>query len=282
MEVLLPGRSWKMIRTKALSEGLQRESFSHSLRRNGDMSTLLSGSVEASYWLGFLTADGHFSQCGMISVQLSTVDRKHLEKLASFVGSAVHDYDRSSEVRVRHLEVCRSISGRFHFTNRKTYECPVLPEMTDEQFIAYLAGFIDGDGHISAGKQGSIRVKLHGSWLVFLERLSDRYQSIFGTTPSVWLNGGGRAVMDILGFETIGELKRRVLALGVPVMERKWSKIDEDRIGQVRRRSQNIKLAHSLRATGMLQREIAEAIGVSQNTVWRYLKESVSDLDWEQ
>lgn len=75
---LLP-KTWVAINQKAYVLGLKRKN------KNSDLSVLLNEDPITYYWIGFLMADGHFSEKGLIQVNLSICDIDHLNKLGKFI-----------------------------------------------------------------------------------------------------------------------------------------------------------------------------------------------------
>lgn len=60
------------------------------LQRNKKLYKLLENSPEAYYWLGFLFADGHFTQSNRLVLSVSIKDKVHLERFIKFIGIQSH------------------------------------------------------------------------------------------------------------------------------------------------------------------------------------------------
>lgn len=123
---LFPDRSWEGIKIHAARTlGIKRP------KRKARLESLLDGSPEAYYWIGFLVADGHFDQRGLIGLDISSKDKEHLQKYAVFVETGIRDYDGMSTVRAMNPEVSEKIRREFHLSHRKSYENPRLPSLSD-------------------------------------------------------------------------------------------------------------------------------------------------------
>lgn len=228
---LIPNRTWNAIVLRALRLGVSRKDFSNQSLRYGNLEKLLDGSLEANYWIGFLLADGNFSKRGGVNLRIGKADAEHIEKYASFLGTTPWYNQKREEVDVsiQNPSVCEELSKRFSLTHRKTYTGAILPDMNDDQFIALLVGFIDGDGNVCSSHRNNvwIRIGLHKSWSGFLESISERISRITGTDPvSVRCHGDRYSHLNIANLSVQSFIKTKAIEMGLPLMERKWDKID--------------------------------------------------------
>ena len=105
---------------------------------------------EASYWAGFIAADGCVDDKGRVRFYLQLSDSTHLEKFARFVGST-HKLNLDSNRNRCSLEfTCKAMVEdllRWNITPRKsiTYTPPENLRYTAD----FLRGVVDGDGTIS-------------------------------------------------------------------------------------------------------------------------------------
>ncbi len=112
--------------------------------------------------------------------------------------------------------------------NNKTYNPPKIKtfkSFTNEQALAFLVGFIDGDGSIN--KNGSIiKMENHASWC-FVHRFFLRsIKKWFGDCRrKQGINKRGYSVSYLSDKTVTQKLKNEVLKLGLPAMERKWNRI---------------------------------------------------------
>lgn len=131
---------------------------------------------EALYWIGFLYADGYVrekSNRHLISIDLSTRDKEHLEKFKSFLnaGVSIRDSIRKRGENVYYTSIITVSSKQLFdrltelgFTNNKTYDAVVHPDLLSHP--AFWRGVFDGDGCISdtqSGKYQNTQVGLCGT-----------------------------------------------------------------------------------------------------------------------
>lgn len=114
---------------------------------------------ESMYWIGFLYADGYVHNKNgryLITIDLSTKDRKHLEKFKSFLsaGVSIRDNIRKKATKEYYTSNITISSKRLFdrltelgFTNNKTYNAKVHDSLIHEP--AFWRGVFDGDGWIS-------------------------------------------------------------------------------------------------------------------------------------
>lgn len=114
---------------------------------------------ESMYWIGFIYADGYVhSKNGryLITIDLSTRDKKHLEKFKSFLsaGVSIRDNVRKKGDNIYYTSNITISSKRLFdrltelgFTNNKTYDAKAHESLIHES--AFWRGVFDGDGWIS-------------------------------------------------------------------------------------------------------------------------------------
>jgi len=270
----LPDRSWNAIWNRAKIIGVKRLIES---RRRSHLENLLSGSSEAYYWIGFLIADGYFKSNGVIGLEVSAKDKLHIDKYANFIDGKVKQYHYMCKVIAMNPEVREQICNRFRLSNRKTYECPLLPDDLDNNsFIALIVGMIDADGHIrSKGYRGQISLSVHPSWTEFLLQISQRISDITQTSPAkinrTDNNYAGLCSIGIYRSEIVRFIKEKANALHLPLMNRKWDRIDSEKLTRSQILSSRISEVKELREQGLTLEKIASIIGFSDSLVWDLL-----------
>jgi len=242
---LFPGRKYASLAQRARKLGLKSLRHRNS---KGDLSPLLSETVEAYYWLGFILADGYLSKQNALSVCLSLKDIIHLQKLARFLRTHIRKVDKqkykmySSKTKAVIISVGDSalvpqIKKKLGMkTSNKTYNPPALPEMNRDQTLSFLAGYIDGDGCMA--KQGDckrykredvvIQVKCHISWFETLCEMERKIYQELGfhlERPHVRVTKQGYAFWKISNNKVIRTFKVELVNLKLPIMERKWNKV---------------------------------------------------------
>lgn len=110
-------------------------------------------SEEKAYWLGFILADGHVSDDGVI-IALSEKDKSHLSKFLNCVNSNSPIKERKSTnsvvVNIYSKEMVGDLRNLGIMKN-KSYNA-TFPEISEELEIPLIRGIFDGDGSISITK----------------------------------------------------------------------------------------------------------------------------------
>ena len=151
--------------------------------RKGDLRPLLSGTMQAYYWLGFYAADGYISKGGHFQCGQRLKDKDRIDSLASFLKTSVYVVENAGvggykpatyfKVAIQDKDVGVQIRNLMGTIGKKTYEGVNLDFMTplDERNLAFLVGFIDGDGCVAkSGK--AVCCMCHLSWMDTFHRLS--------------------------------------------------------------------------------------------------------------
>lgn len=111
---------------------------------------------EKAYWLGFLVADGSVrcaSNSGCItttvlSLGLSVVDKKHVEKFAKALeaNNPIYTVNKAAIITLRSEKICSDLKV-LGIVQNKTGKC-YKPEISEELERHFWRGVCDGDGHL--------------------------------------------------------------------------------------------------------------------------------------
>ncbi len=116
---------------------------------------------EACYWIGFLYADGHIAKNRdySIEIQLSIVDRDHLEKFKNFLSATnkitLDKKKNLVKLRFGSKKLYERLTG-LGFTHNKSYNAiphPLLKNSKD-----FWRGVVDGDGCLFNGKYPQLQL----------------------------------------------------------------------------------------------------------------------------
>lgn len=151
-------------------------------RHKPTLAPLLNGSLQSAYWMGYLMADGYMHH-PLNQVVLTTADEDvgHLWQFAQYLNASVKRYighNPWGPGQVAHNRV--SVADKIYapklvelldWRKDKTYNPPSIDVLKTtleipNVFLAFLIGFIDGDGSINKDSHG-IRVENHASWILF-------------------------------------------------------------------------------------------------------------------
>lgn len=163
----------------ALEEWARRHGIKRlvSGTRNGDLTKLLDGTMQSYYWLGFYAADGYIAENGHFMCSQSEKDKELIINLAKYLETTIYNMpisncktnypNRKPSYRVNVCDKKIGVQIREMFGikigEQKTYKTLNLDWMKDNDTknIAFLIGFIDGDGYIH--NASSIRIQCHKS-----------------------------------------------------------------------------------------------------------------------
>ena len=175
----LVGRNKHAISEWARKRGIKRQTND---KRKGDISILLNDSLQSFYWLGLLASDGYVSKDGHLMFSQGEKDKEIVESFASYVKSSVYEFKVESgyntqprkifRVNVKDTDVGTEIRRMWGMTDtdQKTYSS-ISPDFlkSEQQSMAFLIGFFDGDGYLTPTNVGKIEV--HSNWLKFLNKI---------------------------------------------------------------------------------------------------------------
>lgn len=197
-------------------------------KRKSNLSILLEDTPITYYWIGFLLADGNFGKLNTIKCTLSSVDKNHIKKLQTFLNIENLNFENNNSactIKAMDTDIVPLICKKFDISNTKTYNPPKTLEHIKNRdlLLSLIIGFIDGDGCISnKNKSFSLTVKCHSSWIEIL----DFFAKKINPTSQAKINNAGYAYFTISNVESLKEIKRKALEFRLPILSRKWDKID--------------------------------------------------------
>lgn len=255
-----------------------------------ELGILLEEVPETYYWIGFLLADGTFyEKTRAIGLCLSDKDKEHLINFIKYIKSDCvittrknnfNSYDgefsKLHQIWVSYKNIVTDIINKFGICPKKTYNPPNLPLIADDDlFISMFIGFIDGDGSISYvnNKYTEIRIKIHKSWDLLLQSFVCRlYAMVDLTYPK------GRYVLKKYYVSSIGNskviklLKNKAIELNLPILQRKWEKIDLNFVSSKEIASnKKFDILNNLQQ-GKTRREIANIVNLDYSSVCKIIK----------
>jgi len=193
------------------------------------LSKLLQEDFQSYYWVGLIAADGTIIK-DRLKLELADVDKKHQNRFGKFIG--VGDKRHSTSVQ-DHL-IVPQIRRKFDLRPRKTYNPPRQALQPCDLSLSFILGFIDGDGSIRFQCRRNdcmLSVKNHASWLDTLTNFRNIVCELSGIdTPNPTINKCGYAEWTICNNAVIKWMKLKGKELKLPLLERKWEKVNEKRI----------------------------------------------------
>lgn len=254
-------RSLSSITNKAHILGLENRN-----RKYSNLSKLLEETNESYYWIGFLMADGHFGKSGQIQVNLSKKDFNHLKKLANYI-----EYSKElikPSLYVSDKNVVPIIKEKFNLHNNKTYNPPFINIIDKDKLFSLIIGFIDGDGHID--KKGYLRIKVHKNWFDVIDFMMKNLVG-FGNYK-IYIDSKDLVIATITKIEITKKIKEKIDILNLPILKRKWSKID---VNKYSKKEKTIKMDNEcflLFEIGCAPTEVIEKTNFSKTFVYNSKK----------
>lgn len=253
-----------------------------------DLSSFLQNSKTKWYWMGFLLADGHFTDRG-ISLSLSIKDAKHLEKFRQFVGhrgvvqqivSKSPNSDKLNKcVRVwaGGADTVLHLKKEFGINSNKTYNPPAaVSTKSPEKIISLFIGLVDGDGSIPKRKRignATIEMCMHRSWETYVKTI---VEIIFDVCGEVYNHHPyyDKATFRIQISNPIVTkfLKKKADEFKIPYLKRKWDNIHANQVGRYEIRRRREKLLPSLINQGHSLQNIADILDMYKSNVCRMIK----------
>lgn len=235
--------------------------------KKSDIWRLLEERPESYYWLGFLTADGSCTD-NRLSLTLGNKDKDHLERFMYYVNYTGERKDNSWSAK--DVEVVPQLLAKLDWNKQKTYHPPSYEKYKDwilYQKISFVVGFIDGDGSISDPKDrmGYLRIKTHHSWTNFLfDIFSDlkRELKLTGCIGSSQTKNGYYE-LRISDSESLKRLKVEAINLGLPILKRKWDRIDLNYVSRSVSAKNRVELVKKFLNEGISQKEMARRLNMS-------------------
>ena len=237
LEKMLTKRSWDGIKQYAQVLKVKR---SYDFIRETNVEKLLEETPESYYWMGFLMADGHFTK-KRITVGLSIKDVEHIKKFAKFI-SADYSENRSGSYGKCHVGAANSdviplLRKKFGICNNKTHSpCDWTKIKNKDLLLSLIIGFIDGDGSIrkQSGRQDcQMTIKCYHSWLFNLQFISNTICKCCNLKPNIAkINKYGYAEVNFANSIILKFLKAKGKELNLPVLKRKWNRIDENYVSK--------------------------------------------------
>lgn len=243
---------------------------------------LLRETPEAYYWMGFITADGtvqHYNRTEnwALAIDLQRRDSAQLKLLSGYCTPYSSCYIINSRythyrARITGGNLIDEICHKFDLKPRKTYNPPVIDfnSMSDELFLSYLVGLIDGDGNIAPERETvmpSIRIKLHHSWAEYLTAIDLRLSGLTGAIPyGVKTNKHGYAIVNWGNWRTIRFLKIFTESAKLPVLNRKWEVINSGMEIKTRGNGDVERMVSGLLADGFSLQEIVKMDKTNPNS----------------
>lgn len=237
---IFKNRTYDSIKLKANKLNL------HKIRNeycNSNCDILLEEQHETYYWTGFILADGHISKSNRLRITLAAKDANHLIKFCNYIQTENFNFDKEKNnisVAVKDNYILSKYKIKFDIDNNKTKNPPKIgcySSIEDSFFMDLFCGFIDGDGSIKkvSGKRRDCNIAFHidSSWLEWMTFCAQRVSKIFNIDmPLPKICKDGYLAWVISNNTIINKIKQHAKNMELPILDRKWDKIDDDFISR--------------------------------------------------
>lgn len=281
LKKMLPNRKWCAIIQYAQKLNIKR---SYDLLRNTNVKKLLEETPLSYYWIGFLMADGHFTE-KRIKIELSIKDVDHIKKFAKFISA---DYSEGNSKRyskyygnccvsAANSDIVPLLRQKFKIQNNKTHHpCDIKWIKNEDLLLSLIIGFIDGDGSIrkqSGRKDNQMTIKCHSSWFFNLQFISNTICKLCDLKPNITrINKEGYAVIDFTNSIILKFLKAKSKELNLPVLDRKWSRINENYVSKFEKYRYVLEEVKILVQEGLKKYDIAQIVKRSPASIYQMVK----------
>lgn len=165
---VLPGRTLNSIFQKARSLDLKANRKLTRKQYKVDHNYFSIPNLENSYWAGFLAADGNIGELrDRVRIKLLASDSPHLESFRKDCRSNNHIVDVYNGLKkYGSLEICgvpqwkTDLQTNFSITPRKSLTLRPPEHLSKECSLAFITGYIDGDGCIFTEKPPTGHLRL--------------------------------------------------------------------------------------------------------------------------
>ena len=224
---MLPGRTVDAIKQRATILDIEREGarFS-SIARNEDF--FAQRTLTSAYWAGFIAADGCIVTSPRREVRIS-LNHKDIEQLRRFATDSGFEGRVAERNGLVYVTVCAAdrwisdLARVYKVGSRKTFDLKP-PNISGDEALAYIAGYIDGDGCWHIGRTTNLLQLV----VVGTEQVLDWIDAQFRLAGASVGNTSSRRGKGCYRRTWTGSHARSIagtiLSLrGIRLMDRKWS-----------------------------------------------------------
>lgn len=285
---LFPNRKYGSLNSKAFTLKLRKPGYTP----NNNVGVLLEDVPESYYWVGFLLADGCIHN-NSLTLTSTVKDIEHIEKFRLYINAEncvrrffpTNSYSNTERcgIGVYHRFDVSKIQDKFDWKHNKTYNPPRTIPNEINHVLSLLIGYIDGDGSIlnrRKSKAKMISFQIHVSWHEWLLMIHNSLESYLGYAVSApKKDKDGYCSWHISNTTTHQTLKRFALSNNLPILNRKWDRIDLSYVSKKNSVKNRLKEIFALYDAGMNAKQISKELGCSHSVVCTWInKRKVGEI----
>lgn len=177
-----------------------------------------------SYWAGFIAADGCVSdrsKTKILQLRLNKIDINHLRCFKKYLKSDCHIgvySDNSCSLHISSDELTKDLLKNFNITPRKSLTLKFPQNLTEKQKLAFIVGYIDGDGSIYKTRdQLSCKILGTKNVLTNIKKVLKIHNKVRKT--------GKIYTLTFYGNKNAKQILSSLKKLSLPRLDRKWNKV---------------------------------------------------------
>lgn len=184
-------------------------------------------SLQSIYWAGFIAADGCISDGNTVSIKIKETDIDRLEQFikdTNYAGDILKSGDENRKrVVVRSHQWSSDLRRLYNISQRKSLILSPPNDLSIDEALVYLIGYIDGDGTICyIGSDKYLKLGMVGSleFVLWAKEIFDTIDPPQRQAKSITFKG------SVYEYVVYGKRAQRIInrLRNIPVnkMERKW------------------------------------------------------------
>lgn len=194
-------------------------------------------SLKACYWAGFIAADGYvLTDFPRMGIAIHKKDEKHLKKfkkaikftgdVKQYISKGFNTLTPYCRIIINSQKVKDDLLKYFNITEKKSLTLKPPKLLSFNRKLAFIAGYIDGDGSIYTqhGKLPTIEILGTYEMLDWINKTLKKYN--FNNKISKAKKTSSISRIKFQGTGKIIALCKNIRKLKLPLLERKWSRID--------------------------------------------------------
>lgn len=227
LEKLFPDNSWESIKRKASRLNLEpKGTLCRKDSVNVNHSFFESPNELNSYWAGFIAADGCITRETRVQISINKIDEPHLKRFLEDTeaeSNITYGKDNTVRVSIPSSKWTNDLKENFNIGPRKSLTLEPPKGLSKKQSLAYITGYIDGDGCWRYGAQSKT-----GKWKYIVLEVVGTNSFLSWMADRLEGNSSIRKVENyyVLSSSCMNAFKTYIQLWNpeLPILDRKWNK----------------------------------------------------------